>query len=229
MLPGKYVDVVTRFNDPLELTGKVKEGYLKIAWRSESSIKIGYILTQRGKIVGSIMEDIFGNTFTEGETAFFGILEAIKHGQVKAVEVYEADVNKILKANPKACVTFDENRPTSGNDIDSFLSLLKTYRGGIKIQDGSKAWMIYVEDGVVKAARALRGSTHRGDRAIKEIFHEMDYLLKEGRYITTESFEFSSEDTVQNGEVFLEGIELLREKQRLERDSVGETTMRRAT
>ncbi len=216
MLSGKYMDIIMNFSDPLELTGKVEEGYLKMAWRSQSGIKIGYALIQKGKIVGSILEDVFGDTSIGGKTAFFEILEAVKQDLVKAVEVYEADVNEILKANPKACVTFDEDRPSSGIDLSSFLFLLKTYRGGIEIQNRSKAWAIYVEDGLVKAARAIEGSTHRGDSAVREIFHEMGSLLKEGSYVTKESLEFSPEDAVQNGEVFLEGLKLLREKQKLE-------------
>ncbi|WP_456366349.1 DUF2226 domain-containing protein [Thermococcus sp.] len=218
MLPGKYVDVITGFKDPLELTGKVREGYLKVAWRSNSNIKIGYILTKRGAIIGSIVEDIIENTTMEGKPAFLEITEAVKHGLIKAVEIYEADVEGILKVNPRARVGVEGDYPTSGSDLESFLSLLKTYTGGVEIQDGSKAWAVYVEKGLVKAARAIKGSTHHGDAAIREIFREMGHLLKGGKYTTSDRVQFSSSDTVKKGEIFIEGLELLKEKRRLEKD-----------
>ncbi|WP_297490576.1 DUF2226 domain-containing protein [Thermococcus sp.] len=218
MLPGKYVDVITGFKDPLELTGKVREGYLKVAWRSNSNIKIGYILTKRGAIIGSIVEDIIENTTMEGKPAFLEITEAVKHGLIKAVEIYEADVEGILKVNPMVRVGFGGDRPTSGSDLESFLSLLKTYKGGVKIQDGSKAWAVYVDKGLVKAARAIKGSTHHGDAALREIFHEMGHLLREGKYAVNESLNFSREDAVQNSRMFLEGLKLLKEKKEAEKD-----------
>lgn len=214
MLPGKYVGVITDFNDPLELTGKIREGYLKIAWRSESSIKIGYVLTKKGRIVGSIVEDVFKNTAIEGEVAFLEILTAIKHNLVRAVELYEADVDEILKTYPRAHVKISQRE---GRDLESFLALLRNYRGEIEIQDGSKAWAIEVYRGVVKAARAIRGSTLSGDDAVREILFEMGHLLKEGKYRIRDSSGFSPEDTVRDGRLLLEGVELLKEKQRFEK------------
>lgn len=217
MLPGKFVGVITNFDDPLELTGKTREGYLKLAWRSDSSIKVGYIIMKKGKILGAIVEDVLNNTSIQGDIAFVEIVEAIKQGLVKSVEIYEANVEEILNENPKAYITEVSTIPSSGKDLESFLSLLKMYKGSIEIQDGSKAWILYVEHGIVKAARGIRGSNLRGDSAIREIFREMGHLLKEGKYTTSDRVQFSSSDTVKKGEIFIEGLELLKEKRRLEK------------
>ena len=218
MLPGKYVEVVMDFSDPLELTGRVKEGYLKVAWRNAPSIKTGYILIKNGKVVGSIVENILENIIVQGELAFFEILEATKHKLVKTVELYEADVNDILREYPGAYIAINNANMVSGNDLGSFLSILKTYKGEVKIQDGSKIWVIYVENGLVKAAKAIMGSTNRGDSAIEEILKEMGNILRDGRYIMGGSLSFSSHDTVKNRELLLKSLELLKEKQEFEKD-----------
>ena len=218
MLPGRYVDVVMDFTDPLELTGKVREGYLKMAWRDDQGIKMGYIMTRNGKIVGAIVEDVLGNTFVEGDMAFLEILEVAKKGMIKAVEVYEASVNELLRTHPKAGTAIEGDYPASGNDLSSFLKLLEVHRGGVEIYDGSKAWAIHVEKGLVEAAKSIRGSNYRGDEAIKDILHEVGHLLREGRYTVKHPLGFSSEDQVQRKDVLFESLQLLREKQKLEKD-----------
>lgn len=218
MLPGRYVEVITGFSDPLELTGKVREGYLKIAWKTDSSIKIGYIILQKGHITGSILEDVFENVTLEGEIAFLEILDAIKRGSIKAVEVYEANLKEIFQAHPNSRIVSKENRDIPGYDLSSLLSLLKSYNGSVKVQNTSKAWAIHVEMGAVKAAKALKGSTSHGDRAVRELLQEMGHVIKNGKYSTGESFEFSSQDNVQDSDLFIESVELLREKQKVEKD-----------
>ncbi len=214
MLPGKYVEVITDFNDPLELTGKIREGYLKIAWRSDSSIKISYVLTKKGRVVGSIVEDVFKNTSIEGDVAFLELVNAIKHNLVRTVELYEANVDEILKTYPHAHVKISQRER---RDLESFLALLKNYHGEIEIQGSSKVWVLEVYKGVVKAARAIRGSTLRSDNAVREILFEMGHLLKEGKYSIQNSSEFSPEDTVRDGKLLLKGVKLLKEKQRFEK------------
>ena len=217
MLHGKYIGVITNFSDPLEVRERVKQGYLKIAWKDGHSLKTGYIITEEGKIVGSLVEDVIDGSKVAGNEAFGEIMRAIKDGLVKAVEVYEADVGEILSSHPKARVDINELKRVTGDDLGSLLMLLKTHRGGMRIQNGSKEWAIYVENGLVKAARAIKGSTHRGDSALREILREMGHLIKDGVYIAGETFEFSSSDAVSRGDVFVEGLELLKEKRRLEK------------
>ncbi|WP_297476440.1 DUF2226 domain-containing protein [Thermococcus sp.] len=217
MLPGKYLDVITDFSDPLELAGKVREGYLKLAWKSESGLKIGYVLVKEGKIVGSLVEEITGNSSISGDEAFREIFDAVKRSLIRAVEIYEADVEGILRTHPKMQVTFVGLPSKSGRDLESFLALLGVYRGGVEIQDGSKAWRIYVETGLVKAARAIKGSDYRGDDAIREILRETGHLLKDGRYTVGDYHRFSPEDTVQKSDLLREGLELVKEKKRTEK------------
>ncbi len=217
MLPGKYLDVITDFSDPLELAGKVREGYLKLAWKSESGLKIGYVLVKEGKIVGSLVEEITGNSSISGDEAFREIFDAVKRSLIRAVEIYEADVEGILRTHPKMQVTFVGLPSKSGRDLESFLALLGVYRGGVEIQDGSKAWRIYVENGLVKAARAIKGSDYRGDDAIREILRETGHLLKDGRYTVGDYHRFSPEDTVQKSDLLREGLELVKEKKRTEK------------
>ncbi|WP_456365397.1 DUF2226 domain-containing protein [Thermococcus sp.] len=217
MLPGKYIDVMTDFSDPLELTGKVREGYLKLAWKNESGLKIGYVLVKRGKIVGSLVEEIPGNSSISGDEAFLEIFNAVKRTLIRAVEIYEADVEDILMTHPKMQVTFVGVPSKSGRDLESFLALLGVHNGGVEIQNGSKAWRIYVENGLVKAARAIKGSDYHGDDAIREILHETGHLLKDGKYTVGNPPEFSPEDTVHRADLLREGLELVREKKKVEK------------
>ncbi|WP_297469246.1 DUF2226 domain-containing protein [Thermococcus sp.] len=217
MLHGRYVGVITDFDDPLEVREGVRQGYLKVAWKEESSLKTGYVIIKDGKIVGSLVEDVIGGSKVAGNEAFGEIMRAIKDGLVKAVEVYEADVGEILGSHPEARVDINELQRVTGDDLGSLLMLLKTHRGGMRIQNGSKEWAIYVENGLVKAAKAIKGSTHRGDNALREILREMGHLIKDGVYIAGETFEFSPNDAVSRGDVFVEGLELLKEKRRLEK------------
>ena len=217
MLPGKYVDVMTDFSDPLELAGKVREGYLKLAWKSESGLKLGYVLVKKGVIVGSLVEEILGNSSISGDEAFREIFDAVKRSLIGAVEIYEADVESILESHPRMYVTFVGVPSKSGRDLDSFLALLRVYRGGVEIQDGSKAWEIYVENGRVKAARAIKGSDYHGDDAIKDILRETGHLLTDGMYTVGDPHEFSPEDTVRRTDLLREGLELVKEKRKVEK------------
>ncbi len=217
MLPGKYIDVITDFSDPLELAGKVREGYLKIAWKSESGLKIGYALVKKGKIVGSLVEEVLENSSISGDEAFREIFDAVRRNLIGAVELYEADVEGILKAHPGTYVTLVGVPSKSGRDLESFLALLGVYSGGVEIQDGSKAWEIYVESGLVKAARAIKGSDYRGDDAIRDILRETGHLLKDGKYTVGSPHEFSPEDTVRKTDLLREGLELVKEKRKVEK------------
>ncbi|WP_297481388.1 DUF2226 domain-containing protein [Thermococcus sp.] len=217
MIHGRYIGVITDFDDPLAVREGVRQGYLKVAWKDGSSLKTGYIIIKDEKIVGSLVENVIGGSKVAGNEAFGEIMRAIKDKLVKAVEVYEADVEEILGSYPETRVDINELQRVTGNDLGSLLMLLKTHHGGMRIQNGSKEWVIYVENGLVKAAKAIKGSTRRGDSALREILREMGHLIKDGVYIAGETFEFSPNDTVSRGDVFVEGLELLKEKRQLEK------------
>jgi len=217
MIHGKYVGLIMDFTNPLELKTKVRKGYLKMAWKQGSGIRTGYLIIKEGKIFGSIVEDVLKNELTKGDQAFKEILDAIKNDLIRAVEVYEANVDEILSDDKAVMLTSSSSNPIQGHDLDALLSLLKTHRGSMKIQNGSKEWAVYVEKGLVTAAKALRGSTHRGDMAVKEILYEMGHLIKGGKYIPSNSFDFSSKDAVTNKDIFVEGVNLLKEKRKFEK------------
>ncbi len=198
MLHGRYVEVVTSFSDPLDLGGRVREGYLHVAWRDGADLKGGYLLVREGEIVGAIAENILQGEVLKGEKALNEILTAVRKGLIKAVEIYEANVDEILEEHPSARVEVDDRGTSGERDINSLLLLLREHRGNVEVRNGPKAWGIYVEKGRVKAARTLAGSGERGDRAVKEMLREMGKL-------------------VRDGDVLLEGLELLREKQRIEK------------
>ncbi|WP_297512655.1 hypothetical protein, partial [Thermococcus sp.] len=133
------------------------------------------------------------------------------------VELYEADVTEILRENPSIRVengVISEEIP--GWDLDSLLLLLTTYKGELRVHNGGTSWRLYLDRGVVKAAQTIRGPSLKGNKALKNLLWEIGKVMKDGRFETGGFWEFTAEDEVNNGGVFKEGVELLREKRRVD-------------
>jgi hypothetical protein len=217
MLPGRFIRVVVDFDDARALINEVKEGYLKASWREGESIKTGYVLVSRGSIVGALVEDIINGTRVEGEKALEEISRVGGSKRIKAVEVYEANVDEILRENPSIRVegrTLEKEIP--GWDLDSLLRVLTTHRGELKVHNGGTSWLLYLDNGVVKAARTIRGPMLRGNDALKNLLLEIGKVIRSGRYELGGNWSFSEEDMVQAGDVFQESLYLLRDKMRVE-------------
>lgn len=213
MLPGRYIDVMTDFDDPLDLVGITREGYLKLAWKTQSSIKVGYIIFQRGEVLASMIENIPGGSVIEGDQALKEIIDTARQGLVHAIELYEARVGEIVQEHPNAVITINKAPSLPGNDLKSLIHFIRDNKGTLKIQNTSKAWILQFKKGKVIAAKAIKGSHTKGDDAIGEILKEMGHILKDGEYTPdiNNNTEFTPNDVVQEDN-FLEGINLLREK-----------------
>jgi len=217
MLPGKFLGVVIDFDSTRELLTKIKKGYLKASWRDGDSLKTGYVLVSDGAILGALVEDVLSRERIEGENALRKISEVSLSKRLKAVELYEADVTEILRENPSIRVesgVISEDIP--GWDLDSLLLVLTTYRGELRVHNGGTSWRLYLDRGVVRAAQTIRGPTQKGNDALKNLLWEIGKVMKDGRFETGGSWEFTKEDTVDNGGIFKEGVELLREKRRID-------------
>jgi len=217
MLPGKFLGVVIDFDSTRELLTKIKRGYLKASWRDGDSLKTGYVLVSDGAILGALVEDVLSGERIEGNTALQKISEIARSKRVRAVELYEADVTEILRENPSIRVengVISEEIP--GWDLDSLLLLLTTYKGELRVHNGGTSWRLYLDRGVVKAAQTIRGPSLKGNKALKNLLWEIGKVMKDGRFEAGGSWKFTAEDEVNNGGVFKEGVELLREKRRVD-------------
>ncbi|WP_457741374.1 DUF2226 domain-containing protein [Thermococcus sp.] len=219
MLPGKFVSVVVDFENTQELLTKVREGYLKASWREEERLKTGYVLVSSGKIVGAVIEDVLTGETLEGEEALREISRVAGTKKVRVVELYEAAVSDILAEKPGIKVESPVLREEiPGWDLEGLLRLLTSYTGELRVHNGGTSWRLYVDRGVVKAARTIRGPLLTGNDAFKSLLHEMGHVVKSGRYETGEKWDFTREDEVVRGHVFAEGVDLLREKRKFEKE-----------
>ncbi|WP_297535463.1 DUF2226 domain-containing protein [Thermococcus sp.] len=219
MLPGKFVSVVVDFESTQELLNRVKEGYLKASWKDGEGLKTGYVVVSSGKIVGAMVEDIITGETLEGEEALREISRIAGTKKVRVVELYEATVSDILAEKPDIRVesaVLSEEIP--GWDLEGLLRLLTSYTGELRVHNGGTSWRLYVERGIVKAARTIKGPLLTGNEAMKNLLLEMGHVMKTGRYETGEGWEFTKEDEVAGGHVFTEGVNLLKEKKQFERE-----------
>lgn len=218
MLPGKFVDIVVDFENTQELLTRVKEGYLKASWKDGEELKTGYLLVSSGKIVGMLIEDTFTRKILKGKSALADIVKTSRERRVKAVEIYEAPVKEILKELPEIGITLlslPEEIP--GHNIQELIDLMKSYKGELKIHDGSTSWSLHVDKGKVKAAKTLKGPKLRGEEAMTHLFMEMGEIIKNGKYETGGTITFSKHDELKRENVFLDALELLRDKQEIDK------------
>ncbi len=217
MLPGKFVSVVMRFENIQELLTKVKEGYLKASWKEGEELKTGYLLVSSGKIVGMLIEDTFTRKTLKGKSALADIVKASRERKVKAVEIYEAPVEEILKDLPEVGITlFSLPEEILGHDIQGLINLMKSYRGELRVHNGSTSWSLYVDNGKVKAAKTIKGPELRGEEAMTHLFMEMGKIMKNGKYETGGTVTFSKLDELKREDIFLDALELLRDKQEID-------------
>jgi hypothetical protein len=217
MLPGVFMGVVVDFNNTKELLEKIDQGYLKAAWRDGDTLKTGYALVSDGRIVGALVEDVIYGTKLEGEEALNEMSKVARSKRVKAVELYKADVDEILRENPSIRVengVISEEIP--GWDLDSLLLVLTTHRGELRVHNGGTSWRLYLDRGVVRAAQTIRGPTLKGNDALKNLLWEIGKVIKDGRFETGGHWEFTREEEVHDGGVFTESVSLLREKRRVD-------------
>jgi len=217
MLPGKFLAVVVDFDSTRDLLKRIKEGYLKISWREGDSLKTGYILVSREKVVGALVEDVLSGERYEGENALREISKVIHSKRVRTVELYEADATEILRENPSFKVEHGFiGYEIPGWDLDSLLFVLTTHKGELKVHNGNTSWRLYLNKGVVRAAQTIRGPSLKGDKALKNLLWKIGEVMKDGRFEIGDSWEFTTEDEVNDDGVFKEGLELLKEKKRID-------------
>ncbi|WP_456421426.1 DUF2226 domain-containing protein [Thermococcus sp.] len=218
MLPGKFVELVINIDNPKELLNKIKEGYLKASWREKDDLVTGYVLVSNGKIVGAIVENLMTGETLKGNDALGNIIQVTKTGKIKVVELYEASTQEILSEMPEAKVDTLSIDHKGESILDDLLSLIISHKGEVFIHDGGTSWRLYLEQGVVKAAESLGEKRLFGDDALRSLLHEMGHIIKEGHYEIGDQWEFTSKEKVKGGNLFSEGVELLYEKQKLEKE-----------
>jgi len=217
MLPGEFVGIVVDFETTRELIDRIGEGYLKASWNGEDGLKTGYLIVSSGNIVGIIVEDAITWETVKGMAALDEIVRVCRERKVKAVELYRASAEDILREFPDAKVSLSSLPGTiPGHDLDELINLLTSYQGELKVHHPSTSWSIHVEGGKIKAARTIRGPTLRGDSAMRHLFSEMGEVLRNGEYETGRNMTFSQFDMVETEHDFLGTLELIREKQKID-------------
>jgi len=217
MLPGEFVGIVVDFENTHELIEKVGEGYLKASWNDENGLKTGYLIVSSGNIVGMIVEDLMTRKTTKGKDALDEIIKVCRERKVKAVELYKASVEDILKEFPDAKVSLSTlPGMIPGHELEELIDLLTSYEGELKVHHPSTSWSIHVEGGKVKAAKTIRGPTLRGDPAVRHLFREMGEVLRNGQYEMGRNMAFSPFDIVEDEHDFIGALELLNEKRKID-------------
>ncbi|WP_456395080.1 DUF2226 domain-containing protein [Thermococcus sp.] len=218
MLPGKFVGIVVDFENIRELLNRIGEGYLKVSWKENDSLKSGYVLVSSGRIVGAIVEDILSGKTLEGEMAISEISKIAKAKKVRVVELYDANVNDILSEMPavrvdKGCL----GKEIPGWDLETLLRLLASCTGELQVHNGNISWRLYVDKGTIKAAKTVGGHSLRGNEAFRALLLNMGNIMKEGKYVMGGTWKFNRDDIVLNGDIFRKGVEMLIEKKQVEK------------
>ncbi|NJE09903.1 DUF2226 domain-containing protein [Thermococcus sp. MAR1] len=218
MLPGRFEEVIdfAGFEDISDVIKNIKEGYLKFSWRENDTIKTGYLLVIRGRVVGALLEDVLTGEALKGEDALKKISEVLSYkDKVKLVEIYKFSVGELLKADLELAAEMFE-QSTSGmriTDLNELIKLLEGYNGRLIIDDGSFSWQLLIERGFVKAAQTFRGPSLRGDEALKALLNNLGHVLKTGGYqLSNLEWRYSEEEAVSQKDVLLRGLELVKEK-----------------
>jgi hypothetical protein len=223
MISGRFLKVLTNFNsldsETLEdIINELGEGYAKIAWRENESILTGYLLVREGSIVGVIIEDILTNRRMLGEEGLPKILKAIKENKIHAVELYEAPIDEILREYPRSVISnFMIDQKIKGSDLKRILKVLRQYQGELEVQDDSIAWSLYVEKGLVEDAVTIKGPKLHGDRALQELLPRMGHIVKKGTLKFGKRRKPLPRDEVKRKTVFLDVLELLKDKLEFEK------------
>jgi len=216
MLHGKFIKVVN-FDDPMELLGVVNEGYLKVAWRKENELVVGYILVSDARIIGAIVEGITTNKIIKGQEALEKISQATQEKKIKVVELYEANIKEILSNMPESKVKIQVKSDAYELNLKEFLRLLSTHIGEISVHNNETSWRLQVSRGIVQAAKTTGNSHFTGDNAIRQLLNEMGQVMKEGHYNVGTGWKVAPEEKVKNGKLLLEGVKLLNEKQKIQK------------